>query len=405
MGSKRALSWVIDHDGVIRRSDAEISDRISSGMSAVTFLCFAKYLDDDDGFVFFRPGGLAIPKEDISLLPHMSHFFKSFMRTASLSEDCHPCWRIVSTVRLFSIPDRVHAFTAVIIISPFAKAGAPKLSVGYQVIDNAYRGNVDGKILEVCLEHVASANHPSFPPPSSSTSHHREMLAAQATSTERTCDLCFCRAKLEAMTCVKPQIPDSALNRSNFFTAQAPALPQDGRGNRSFIICCWASWLLFLQAAIVCKNELMGDCLDLNSLKTAASLFVDRVLVLVLVLVGPRPRPVSPRYRTGESAIHRLLSPPFRASVTFQAAMSSPRARTPEIDGLSPLRVLLTRASVRNILWHVFVVVLTALWARDYSIDPRGIPTSQPRSYASMVHEHGSTPESICSWLAAPQGT
>jgi hypothetical protein len=24
------------------------------------------------------------------------------------------------------------------------------------------------------------------------------------------------------MTCVKPQIPDNALNRSNFFTAQAP---------------------------------------------------------------------------------------------------------------------------------------------------------------------------------------
>lgn len=49
MGSKRALSWVIDHDGVIRRSDAEISDRISSGMSAVVAMMVA-----------FRLGGLGV---------------------------------------------------------------------------------------------------------------------------------------------------------------------------------------------------------------------------------------------------------------------------------------------------------------------------------------------------------
>jgi hypothetical protein len=41
MGSKRALSWVMDHDGVIRRSDAEFSDRISSGMSAVVAMVVA----------------------------------------------------------------------------------------------------------------------------------------------------------------------------------------------------------------------------------------------------------------------------------------------------------------------------------------------------------------------------
>ena len=55
----------------------------------------------------------------------------------------------------------------------------------------------------------------------------------EATSTERTCDLCFCSANLEVMTCVKPQIPDNALNRSTCFTAPVgPAPPPQDEGSR-----------------------------------------------------------------------------------------------------------------------------------------------------------------------------
>lgn len=63
---------------------------------------------------------------------------------------------------------------------------------------------------------------------------------------------------------------------------------------------------------------------------TAASLFVDdRVLVLVSVLVLVLV--LSPRYRAGESAIHRLLSLPIPSQRHIPAAMSSPRARTLEM--------------------------------------------------------------------------
>lgn len=41
MGSRRALSWEMDHEGVIRRSEDEFSDVISRGMSAavVAMMC------------------------------------------------------------------------------------------------------------------------------------------------------------------------------------------------------------------------------------------------------------------------------------------------------------------------------------------------------------------------------
>lgn len=42
MGSRRALSVAMDHDGVTRRSDAEFSDLTSRGRSAAAVVAMAE---------------------------------------------------------------------------------------------------------------------------------------------------------------------------------------------------------------------------------------------------------------------------------------------------------------------------------------------------------------------------